>query len=238
MILTKNYVNQFTKVFYSELNEIDQLQESQKFSERFNNFNDKQWVFYIHKPNNSLLSFHIQQDFATNYILFVTANRGFIDQDYFNDVFSKLSNEVIEFLSTKYKDFSLENKCIQDSLPSNAFEQSQFKLIYARHEFKKDLTNLSVEFQDKINFKSYKEWDLSLDQVAQIMTKSAYGDPAFSEDYNPLKFLQSLLNDSNFYSKDDCIQIGKIEYEFACIIIPQSKDIWGRLAYLGLLPKF
>lgn len=238
MLLTKSQIQQFTETFFSKVEEKEKQQKIQRFSDRFDKFNDSQWIFYTIEDDDSFLSFHIQPDYATNYILFVTATQGFVNNTKHTKSFVKLLNEVTEFMSNKFDSYNLESRCIQDSLSSAAFKTSVFRLNHTRHEYKLDLHQMKISSQDKIQFKSYKDWGLNLELVAQIMTDSAYGDPDFSEDDDALQCLESYLGDSHMYSSDDCIQIGKVGEEYACIVVPQSEGLWGTLTYLGIIPKF
>ncbi|MCJ8344453.1 hypothetical protein MJH12_02850 [bacterium] len=239
MILTKDHLTEYTNFLYSDLAEQEKIVRQNTFIEKFNRFDQKHWIFYSQNVEiNQLLTLHFCHNFTNNYILFMSVKRGFDSDSQFVSTFKSLFLEASLFFKNRLDHFIIEFRCEESDLLQRTLDQSNFKLDHSRLEFQKDLSEDLVIDSSKIEFKSYMDWGLSLEEVAELMTESAQGDPDFSDDDDALDCLKSYLSSLDLYSKDDCIQVGKIDSQLACILVPQSENLWGTLSYMGLKPKF
>lgn len=200
------------------------------YREKFEKLNESHITFFSTlKEKVERVSFVRQ--FPGHYSMHPVAG---INQECLQTLFS----EAVEYLKSLESDFKIEFRMTDQESVKTFLEKNNFKYLHTRKEFTKDLNIVQKPETEQLQFKSWDQADMNLEEVAELMTLSAKGDPDFSEDEDALQCLNSYLSDAELYSKPDCIQIGFVDEFPAAIVVPQSVEEWGTLTYMGIIPKF
>jgi GNAT superfamily N-acetyltransferase len=126
-----------------------------------------------------------------------------------------------------------------------ALLKNGFIKVNERIEFKTPLKGIQFPNEEKspLYFTALlKDGSMSLADLGKTMEQMCEGAHDFSEDDDGHECLKSYLNNSNFYTKKDCIQLGHIKdtQEVAAILIAQTdlRSGWSTITYMAISPKF
>jgi ribosomal protein S18 acetylase RimI-like enzyme len=116
-----------------------------------------------------------------------------------------------------------------------------FRAGHARIEFEAPVTSLPSDEGSPLTWHAVSgsgPW--TLEAATRILERAGVGDPDWNADDDNSGLLKSYLDDRDFASTLDCVQLGLIGDEPAAIVVAQviPTDGWSRITYMGVLPEF